>query len=70
MASAMKCVYLFCLILFLGSIYGSDGGEYFFKSFHGSLKTVLFARNLTLNSDVTPNYKYMFGPHGSPLTYQ
>ena len=27
------------------------------------LKPVLFARNLTINSDVAPNYKYMFGPH-------
>ena len=27
------------------------------------LKLVLFARNLALNSDAVPNYKYMFGQH-------
>ena len=32
----------------------------------GEGKSVLFARNLTLNSDATPNYKYMFGPHRGP----
>ena len=33
------------------------------------LKPVLLALNLTLNSNVAPNYKYMFGPHWGPLTH-
>ena len=31
------------------------------------LKPVLFARNLTFNSDAAPNYKYMVNPHRGPL---
>ena len=30
----------------------------------------LNARNLTLNSDATPNYKYMLGPHRRTLSHQ
>ena len=29
----------------------------------GDLEQVLLGRNLTLNSDAAPNYKYMFGLH-------
>ena len=29
----------------------------------GAIKIVLIARNLILNSDAAPNYKYMFGEH-------
>ena len=34
------------------------------------LKSVLFARNLALNSDATRNYKPIFGPHRAPLPHQ
>ena len=33
----------------------------------GEVKPVLIARNITLNSDSAPNYKYMFGPHSGSL---
>ena len=34
------------------------------------LKPVLLRRNLTLNSDAAPRYKYMYGPHRGPLLYK
>ena len=33
----------------------------------GVLQPVLYARIFALNSDVAPNYKYMFNQHKDPL---
>ena len=38
----------------LGTVSGKTTG--------GGLKPVLIARNLTINSNAAPYYKYMFGP--------
>ena len=35
----------------------------------GSLKIVLLARNLTLNSNAAPNYKHVFGALRGPLSF-